>query len=510
MKDHPVAAVPDRYTIDASCRQVVLLWYASAVFWLLAGSLLALLASIKLHAPYFLADAAWLTFGRVRPAHLNTMVYGWGSMAGIGTLLWLQARLSRVRLPFAEALWLFAWYWNASIAYGVGSILWGESTSVEWLEMSPYSAVALIAAFVVLTVTSARMLLSRRVQHLYVSQWYLFGSVFWFPVLYALGLLLIFAGAAPGTVKGVANWWFAHNVLGLWFTPIGTATAYYLIPKVLGRPVHSYYLSILGFWTLALFYNWAGTHHLIGGPLPAWLISVGIVGSVMMFVPVLAVAVNHHMTMVGNFARLRSSPTLRFTVFGAMAYTLVSVQGSLTALRSVNRVTHFTHYTVAHAHLGVYAFYTMIMFGAYYYVMPRLCGREWWSARLIRWHFWCTALGITLYFVPLTWAGIFQGRMMNDPDVPFMQIVQYLQPYLQGRSVAGALLTVGHLAFATLVVQMLRGKGAAMPGPTLFRPPTSRLFPWLRRAAASGPERQSPMMPEAAGPSPRAPAGGDL
>ena len=121
------------------------------------------------------------------------------------------------------------------------------------------------------------------------------------------------------------NWWFAHNVLGLWLTPIGLASAYFFIPKVIGRPVHSYHLSLLGFWSLALFYNWAGTHHLIGGPLPAWVITVGIVGSLMMFVPVITVAINHHLTMVGNFHYLKTSPTLRFVVFGAMSYTVVTV-----------------------------------------------------------------------------------------------------------------------------------------------------------------------------------------
>jgi cytochrome c oxidase cbb3-type subunit 1 len=472
---------PNRATVDAACRPVVLVWYASAVFWLLAGSLLALLASIKLHSPYFLADYAWLTFGRVRPAHLNSMVYGWGSMAGIGTLLWLQARLSRVRLPFREALYLFAWYWNAALAYGLWGMLSGSSAGVEWLELPATSAGALSAAFVVLFAASLKMLVSRKVAHLYVSQWYLLGATFWFPFLYVAAMLLIFVVPAPGTVKAVANWWFAHNVLGLWFTPIGLATVYYLIPKVLGRPIHSYYLSILGFWTVALFYNWAGTHHLIGGPLPAWLISVGIVGSIMMFVPVVTVAINHHMTMVGHFRLLRRSPTLRFTVFGAMSYTVVSLQGSLMALRSVNQTTHFTHYTIAHAHLGVYAFYTMVMFGAFYYVMPRLTGLEWYSATLIRVHFWCTAVGMSLYFVALTWAGIFQGRQMNSSDVPFMQIVRYTVPYLQWRSVAGVLMTVGHLAFAILVAQMLLGRGRKLPGPTLFGRRQLPLFSWRRQ-----------------------------
>src|SRR5262249_52922487 len=151
--------------------------------------------------------------------------------------------------------------------------------------------------------------------------------------------------------------------------------------------------------------NWAGMHHLVGGPIPAWLITVSIVGSMMMLIPVGTVALNHHMTVFGkmdkfwlNFNILRSSPTLRFVIFGAISYTWVSVQGAFEALRSMNEVTHFTHYTIAHAHFGLYAFYSMIMFGSMYYIVPRLTGWEWASPNLIRIHFWCCAIGFVIYF----------------------------------------------------------------------------------------------------------------
>ena len=272
-----------------------------------------------------------------------------------------------------------------------------------------------------------------------------------------------------GSVKASANWWYAHNVLGLWLTPVGLATAYYLIPKVIGRPVYSYYLSVLGFWTLAIFYNWAGTHHLIGGPIPAWLATVGIVGSIMMFVPVTIVAINHHFTMIGHFHKLKDSPTLRFVVFGAMSYTLVSFQGSLTALRTVNETTHFTHYTIAHAHLGVYAFSSMINYGAMYYILPRLVRREWASSRLIVIHFWFTAIGVILYWVGLTWGGVLQGMLMNDPNVPFLDIVRRMIPFLWSRTVAAILLSIGHTAFAINLWFMIRRRGEWLAGPTLFR-----------------------------------------
>ncbi len=445
----------DRAAIDASCARPVMWFLASSVVWLLVGTVLAMLASYKMHSPGFLDQWAWLTFGRVRPAHLNAVTYGWASMAGIGVVLWMQARLSRVQLAFPRVLTATAVLWNIVVAIGIGGILAGWHTSVEWIEFSLPVALALAVLFSVFALISFYTFARRQTTHVYVTQWYMFGAILWFPYLYLIANVMIHLGQARGVAQASTNWWFAHNVLGLWLTPIGVGAAYYLIPKVIGRPIHSYYLSILGFWSLALFYNWAGTHHLIGGPLPAWLVSVGIVGSMMMFIPVITVAINHHLTMRGHFHMLRTSPTLRFVVAGAMTYTAVSAQGSLMSLRSLNEVTHFTHYTIAHSHLGVYGFFTMIMFGSCYYIMPRLTGIEWSSARLIRIHFWSVLVGMALYWIGLTWGGVRQGFMLNDPAVPFLDVVRYTLPYLWSRSVAGALMTLGHVAFAVLVARML-------------------------------------------------------
>jgi cytochrome c oxidase cbb3-type subunit 1 len=459
-----------RAEIDQSARFPVLLFISSGVVWLIVGSLLAFLASFKMHSPWFLADQAWLTFGRVRPAHLNTMIYGWASMTGIGILLWLQARLSKALVPMQWSLSFIALLWNLAVLTGTIAILTGWSTSVEWLEFPFGVAFVLAILFFGIMAASLVTFLRRNVEHVYVSQWYLFGAVFWFPFLYIAANLIIHQGGQIGIAESTANWWFAHNVLGIWFTPIGLAAAYYFIPKVIGRPIHSYYLSILGFWTLALFYNWAGTHHLIGGPIPLWLQSVGIVASMMMFIPVITVAVNHHMTMVGHFHKLKYSPTLRFVVFGAMSYTLVSVQGSLTALRVVNETTHFTHYTIAHAHLGMYAFITMTFFGAVYYMLPRLTGQEWCSAGLIKAHFWTTAIGMVIYWVGLTIGGWLQGEMMNNPDTPFMEIVSMTIPFLWSRSFAAVLMTIGHVIFGYLVYRIFADwlRGVDYEGPTLL------------------------------------------
>jgi len=461
----------ERSAIDASARLPVLLFFGTAIFWLLIGSLLALVASFKMSIPGFLDNEAWLTFGRVRPAHMNTVIYGWASAAGIGVGLWLMARLCRVAMMHTSLLIVAAIFWNLGVLVGTLGILAGDSRSIEWLEFPGYSTPILFIAYAFIGIWGIIMFRFRRPGHVYVSQWYLLAAFLWFPWLYGTVNILLIWQPILGSAQGAVNWWYAHNVLGLWFTPIGLASAYYMIPKVIGRPIHSYYLSILGFWSLALFYSWNGMHHLIGGPFPAWMISASVVASIMMFIPVITVAINHHMTMKGHFGGLKWSPTLRFTVFGAMSYTVVSFQGSLMAIPTLNQITHFTHYTIGHSHLGLYAFFTMMMFGAMYYITPRLVGWEWPSANLIRWHFWLAAIGILVMVGALTLGGIIQGLALYDPAVNFMNSMHFASPFLWVRSISGLLLTAAHVIFAVHFVMMLLQMGSKRGEPTLFARP---------------------------------------
>jgi cytochrome c oxidase cbb3-type subunit 1 len=476
-----------RRTVDRSTRRPVIVFIVSATVWLLVGSVFAIMASVKFQAPDWLVQQGWLTFGRLRPAHLNTVIYGWISMGGIGVGTWLWARLLKTRLRGGWMMLVAAGLWNVGMVVGTIGILAGYSRAIEWMEM-PYAAFAFIVPAMLLVVTSFMMTLQeRRVKHLFISVWYLGASMLWGPFLVGAFLLPIYSGVPEAT----ANWWYAHNILGLWITPAGLAAAYYFIPKVIGRPIHSYHLSYLGFWTLALFYNWAGVHHLVGGPAPQWIVTVSIVFSVMMIIPVIVVAVNHHLTVVGHFKKLKYSPTLRFVVFGAMSYTAVSIQGSLQSLRSWQEITHFTHYTIAHSHLGVYAFATMIAFGAIYYIMPRVTNWEWESPRLISLHFWTTGLGVGAYVTALTIGGVIQGMQLLDPDVAFLTVVENTKPWLAVRSVSGTLMTVGHVVFAYLLYRIVTQSGVDREGPVYFYPAPQGLF------GGDGSSGESPSVEEA-------------
>ncbi|MFT4901448.1 MAG: cytochrome c oxidase cbb3-type subunit 1 [Lentimonas sp.] len=456
--------------IDASIRTSSVFFTASAIFWLLIGSVFAIIAAFKAHEPSFLGGNEFSTFGRMRAAHLNAMSLGWGNNIIFAVGLWIMARLCRSPVRHGGLLLIAGIFWNIGLTIGLGGIIWGDITSVEWLEIPHYATPLLAFSYALVGIWGIIAFRYRKGEHVYVSQWYILAALFWFPWLYAIAQIMIIWFPVRGVVQSVTNWWFAHNVLGLWLTPMALATAYYVIPKVLGRPIYSYYLSVLGFWALALFYNWAGVHHLIGGPIPVWLISAGIVASVMMVVPVIVVGINHHMSVVGFHREVWRSPTLRFVVFGAISYTLASLVGSSMALRTVNEVTHFTHFTVGHAHHGVYAFFTMIMFGGVYYMMPRLLKREWPSANLIRIHFWGSAIGISIMLVSLHVAGWMQGMQMNDGTIPFLEIVKMTMPWLKARSVSGLVLTVGHIAFAINFFWMLFAAGSyrAKQGPTLL------------------------------------------
>lgn len=456
-----------RIAIDDSARTPTVVYFAGAVLWLIVGTLFGVMTSLKFTYPDWLGDVPALTFGRIRPAHLNTIMYGWASLAGAGMIVWLTARLCRVPLQWGWLHYLSAILWNLGVLFGTIAVLAGYSQGLEWLEFPRFAGGMIAVAFLLFAASVFQTFRVRQVEHLYVSLWYILASMIWFPLLYVVANLDMY----QGVVQGAMNWWYGHNALAVWFTPIGLAGAYYFIPKVIGRPIYSYYLGLLGFWAFALFYNWNGLHHLVGGPIPTWMITVSIVASVMMVVPVMAVAVNHHLTTVNHFRMLKYSPTLRFVVFGSMSYTAVSFQGSLESIRSFQEVAHFTHYTIGHAHLGVYGFLTMILFGAMYYIMPRLAKWEWPYPKLIKAHFWSTAIGIAVYVVTLSVGGWIQGVQLNDASTPFMDVVRATKPWLWGRTIGGTLMMVGHFIFAYQFFMIIKRAGPRRFAPALFREP---------------------------------------
>ncbi|CAN5525263.1 cbb3-type cytochrome c oxidase subunit I [soil metagenome] len=460
----------ERALIDASTRVPVLMFYSSAIVWLLAATLCGALVSLKSHMPDLLAGVSFLTFGRIRPAYMNMMLFGWGSMVGIGTSIWLMARLSRTTLRHPLLLVAGAAFWNLGVVIGVVAILAGESTGYQWLEFPPYAALVLLIAYSLVVSWTVLMFRFRRDGPTYITQWYLLAAFLWFPWLYGATEVMLFMQPVQGVMQEAVNWWFANNLMFLWFGSIALGTAYYMIPKVIGRPVFSYHLAAIGFWTYAFFASWTGMQRVIDGPFPAWMITSSIAASIFMMIPAVTVGLNHHMTMRGSFRLMRYSPTLRFTVFGAISFTVLCVVGMLISLRSLARIVSFTEAGAAYSQLGLYAFFSMVMFGSMYYIVPRLVGREWRYASLIKLHFWSSTYGIGLTILMLLVGGFVQGKYMDDPAVAFGESVQGILPYLRGRTLAAVLLIIAHFVFAFHFGMMLFGLGRTSSVPTFLNP----------------------------------------
>jgi cytochrome c oxidase cbb3-type subunit I len=461
----------ERAIIDAAARGPVLTFFATGVGWLMISTLLGLLVSIKLHSPNFLADLPWLTYGRLLPAYNLSLTYGWASLSGMGVAIWLMSRLCRVPIRYPVFLLVGAAFWNLGLTIGILCVIGGQTTGIEGLEFPRSAAALMFIGYLFIGIWGAVLYKFRRNVPVYISVWYLLGAFFWFPWLFATAHILISLPQVRGIMQSIVAAWYAQGLMLLWFTAIGLAAAYYLIPKVINRSIYSYNLATIGFWTFAFFGGLTAMTRLNGGPVPAWLITVSIAASIMMLIPIATVATNFFFTMRGYTHMVYYSPTIRFTFFGVIAFALASVVGLFSSLRSVDRVLHFTQFQAAQQHLVIYAFFSMIVFGAIYYITPRLVGCEWLSSTLIKMHFWGSAYGGGMAIAMLAFAGLASGLSLADPEANFAQIIQIGEVYLPGHTIAYGLIALAHVIFGLHFLLMLLRIGQPGGEPTLFDVP---------------------------------------
>jgi len=437
----------EQMEIDASAKWPVLFIFTHALAWLIVGGALELAAAIQLHTPDFLADCAWFTHGRLAPAAQNALVYGWGFNAAFAFGLWLMARLSATTLRHGGWLFVAAKFWNIGVFLGVAGILAGYSTSFELLEMPRFVTFLLLAAYAIVGVWSVTTFSIRNTENVFASQWYLFGAAFWFPWLYAVAQVMLFRAPVRGVLQPVVHAWYVNGLYGLWFVPVALAAAYYLLPKILGKPIAHYYLAPLAFWWLAIATAFAGGSRLIGAPVPVWIPTLGTVANFMLVVPVVLIGLNLFGTLAGRYASLSGSMTLRFVFVSMLAFVLASVCNFAFALRGVAETVQFTLLYGLRDWLLFYACFSTAMFGAAYFILPRLTGHEWRSPALVRIHLGATVLGVGLLTGGLAWAGWQQGRLLHDPAVAFTDIARAMTPWLAFRTGGLALLLLGHAAF---------------------------------------------------------------
>ena len=446
--------------IDASCRVPVMVLFVSAAIWALVASAFGLLATLKFHGPSLLADCPWLTYGRVHPAYLNALIYGFAVQAGLGALLWMISHLGRTSLTFAPGIVFGAIFWNLGVTVGIIGILAGENTGHEWLEIPRYGSLLLFTGYLLIGLGAMRTFQQRRVQPLYISQWFLLAAVFWFPWIYSTAEFLLVAKPVRGALQAALNGWYINNLTVVWFGFIGLAALFYFIPKITKRPLHSHYLGIFAFWLLALFGSWGGIAP--GTPLPSWMAALSTVAAVLTIVPILAVVINFRRTIAGGYGSVLATVPGKFLLFGLAAFIVSGLFAALTSLETVSLVTNFTWVLPAQTQLAIFGFFAMTMFGAIYFIVPRLMGVEV-CPRLAGAHFWVAALGLVFYVVTLALGGVMQGESMNLHATSFLEVVSGTLTFLRVSTVGDFLLAVGNLLLLLNVAGVLYrvGRSAA-------------------------------------------------
>jgi len=458
--------------IDASCRLPLFTLFGGAAVWLALSSVFGLIASIKFHSPNFLADCACLTYGRVHPASLNAFVYGFAIPAGLGVALWLLARLGRVTLARPWLVVVGAKLWHVGVLVGLLGIFGGDATGFEWLEMPRYAAVILFVAFLLMALfgfvthsarsrrcesadssgEDVRRFTSAATNELYPSQWFVLAALFWFPWIYSTANLLLLVFPVRGVTQAAIDWWFSGNLLVVWLTLAGLAASFYFMPKLSGRPLQSHYLALFVFWTLILFGTWVGIPG--GAALPAWMPALSGVAAVMTLVPTLTIAASAWLTLRGSTTKCAGGP-LCFVKFGVFSLLLSGLMLAVSAVPQISRVTDFTWFGTAQTQLRLYGFFAMTMFGAAYYILPRVTGNEFPFAKFVRVHFWCGVLGTLLLALPLAIGGVVQGLKLANAGIAFTDVAKSALMFLRLSTVGETLLALGNLLFLLNVTALI-------------------------------------------------------
>lgn len=434
----------------------------SAIFWLVLGTSVGLLAAALMVWPDMIRGIPELAFGRLRPVHVNAVLIGWLSMGYVGCMFYISTILSGRKRLWNEWLGnLTMVLWNLTMIFGVYCLthgytegreyaeLWGPPWAPGLLDWCVLGALLLVGLNVYMTV------LTGPESKWYVSTWYFLGALFWFPIIYVIGNRAFVH--FDGLNDAVAGWFYGHNILGMWFTVGGIGILYYLLPKFTGNPLYSHTLSMIGFWTIGMFYAPTGTHHLLQSPLPEWLKAVAVISSVFLLVPVLTVLVNFFMTLKGKWSVAADHVPFRFAIAAGIAYLLTCIQGPFQATRAVNWYIHFSNWVVGHAHLALLATFSFIVFAAVYYIIPKATGRKIFSKRLAVWHFWLSLLGWILMVVDLTIAGLIQAAGWHFA-IPIDQWILEMEPYMFVRFLSGIMIVLGQVLFLFNIYRTVFGK----------------------------------------------------
>lgn len=445
----PNSASSEISDIDSSARCSLSFLIIVSLLWLVTGGVLALINLVQLHSPEFLADCPFLTHGRVQAMQETALIYGWATNAGLAVALWLLARMGGSPLRGTNFIVLGAIFWNIGVKMGIVGIAVGEMTSFSMLQMPPAVQPLMLIAFAVMAAPGVLAWTGRRADSTYATQWYAVAGLFLFPWLFSVAQVMLFFVPVRGVLQSVVSTWYVQNLFNLWLAPLAIAALYYMVPKIKGRVLPNYDFAIYGFWSLIFFGTWMGGRYLIGGPVPAWIPTLAFGASVMVLF--------HHIIVVLNLRDVFSpgnSIVLKFARWGFAAYLLGALIEVLFASRGLAQIVQFTFFQEAQAQLGLAAF-SLVIFGALYFLAPRLKGAAWPSSALVRGHYLASILGFAILIVSLAAAGWQQGQMLNNAEIPFEAITSQTHSWLMVAAAAQALLLVGNIAFLIHFVRLL-------------------------------------------------------
>lgn len=424
-------------------KNIVALYLGAAVFWLVFGTLVGQYLGMKFMWPD-MDSVSWLSFGRLRPVHTNTVFWGWASLAMIGLGYFVISRTSNTEIysyKKAFTAWVLI---NLSVIIGNILLMAGINNGGGEYREYIWPVMALFAFGLMLTwYNFYKTVSNRKISEIYISNWFILASLAWTIILAIIAYVPVYQ---DGLGETVIQGYYMHQGVGMWFMTFTLGLVYYYLPSSLNKPIYSYSLGVLAFWTQMLFYTLIGTHHFVFSPLPWWLQTVAIVFSAGMFIPVVAGTTNFLMTMKGSWNHISKSYVLPFFLVGVIFYFAGSTQGSFQAFRFTNFLWHFTDFNVAHSHMTMYGIICFLLWGSIYTILPKLYGKEPPQA-FVGAHFWLAFIGLFAYMISMMAGGSLKGLSWIEGH-PFIESVILMKPFWLWRAVGGTLMFVSHLVFA--------------------------------------------------------------
>nr|WKN35975.1 cbb3-type cytochrome c oxidase subunit I [Tunicatimonas sp. TK19036] len=434
-------------------KRLIIFYLGAAAFWLVFGTLVGQYLGMKFIWPE-MDSISWLSFGRLRPVHTNAVFWGWASLAMFGLGYFVIARTSNTRIYNYKWGWYAFVLINLTVFIGTLCLMGGINNGGAEYREYIWPVMALFAIGLVINFWNYyKTIANRNIRDIYVSNWYIMGAMVWTMVLVIIGYLPFYQN---GLGETVIQGYYMHQGVGMWFMTFTLGLIYYYLPSALNKPIYSYSLGVLAFWTQMLFYTMIGTHHFVFSPLPWWLQTVAIVFSAGMFIPVVAGTTNFLMTMKGSFHQISKSYVLPFFLVGVVFYFVGSTQGSFQAFRFTNYIWHFTDFNVAHSHMTMYGIITFILWACIYAILPRITGKEP-PQLLVGAHFWLAFIGLFAYMISLMAGGTLKGLSWVE-GLPFIESVIMMKQYWVSRAIGGTLMFISHQLFAYNFYLMVRQK----------------------------------------------------